>query len=152
MSVTVTVHATALVIGEAGILIRGEAGAGKSSLARQLLHEAAGRGLFSRLIGDDRVILSPCHGRVIARPVAVIEGAIEIRGIGIAMRRSEPAAVMRLVVDLSSGAPERMPEAGDETIAVCGVLLPRIRAGFGSLISDVIFQHASGNCDAIVTL
>ena len=48
------VHASALVVGEAGVLIRGPSGSGKSSLALALLALADNRRSFVRLIGDDR--------------------------------------------------------------------------------------------------
>lgn len=51
----VCVHGTAAVVGEAGVLIRGASGAGKSSLALALVDAAAARGLFARLVGDDRI-------------------------------------------------------------------------------------------------
>src|SRR5579885_12565 len=43
-------HATAAVVGEAGVLIRGPSGSGKSSLAFALIAAAKASGLFARLI------------------------------------------------------------------------------------------------------
>ena len=48
------IHATVVLVGEAGVLIRGASGSGKSALALALMSEAGRRGLFARLVGDDR--------------------------------------------------------------------------------------------------
>ncbi|MFL5080923.1 MAG: HPr kinase/phosphorylase, partial [Microvirga sp.] len=105
------VHATCVVIGEAGILIRGLSGTGKSSLALQLLTDAARAGRFGRLVGDDRVEIAALNGRLVARPVEPIEGRLEVRGVGIVGLAHEPAAVVRLVVDCAAEALVRLPEA-----------------------------------------
>jgi hypothetical protein len=105
-------HASALAIKEAGVLIRGASGSGKSRLALALITAARARGAFSRLIGDDRIKLENCSGRLIARGHSHILGQIEQRGVGILRLPFLPAAVIRLVVDLAPAdqAP-RHPEA-----------------------------------------
>jgi serine kinase of HPr protein (carbohydrate metabolism regulator) len=146
-----TIHATTIILGEAGILIRGEAGSGKSSLARQLLGEAASRHVFCRLVADDRTRVEPRNNRLIARSVEATGGLIEIRGIGILRQEAEPAVVVRLIVDLSAEEPERLPDPARGNVALCGVLLPRLRARTGANITDIVLGHASGLCDALVT-
>lgn len=74
------IHATAIAIGEAGILIRGASGSGKSVLALALIALAAQGGRFARLVADDRVELAARGGRLVARPVAPLEGIVERRG------------------------------------------------------------------------
>lgn len=121
-----TVHATCLVLGEAGILIRGAAGAGKSSLALELLDHADAAGRHARLVGDDRVRLSRHHGRVVARPNPALCRLIEIRGLGVRrLAQAAQAAVVRLVVDLVVETP-RLPERGAEDAAILGVRLTRV--------------------------
>ena len=61
-------HANALLLGATGVLLRGVSGAGKSALTLELIARARLRGDFARLIGDDRVMLENCNGRLIARP------------------------------------------------------------------------------------
>jgi HPr kinase/phosphorylase len=78
-----TIHATCVLIGEAGILIRGEAGSGKSTLARQLIHDARQKNLFASLVSDDRTWIVERHGRLLARVVESIAGLIEVRGAGL---------------------------------------------------------------------
>ncbi len=122
-----TIHAGCILIGETGILIRGATGAGKSTLARDLLTKAQMRGLFARLVSDDRTQLQATHGRLIACPVASIAGFIEIRGIGIMPMPHEPATIVRLIVDLAAAdAVPRMPEADDTRVRLCGVVIPRL--------------------------
>jgi serine kinase of HPr protein (carbohydrate metabolism regulator) len=118
-------HASALLIGEAGLLIRGASGSGKSALARELIAWAETAGRFGRLVSDDRVRVEARHGRLIARGVAPIAGRIEIRGIGLVNVPYEPAAVIRLVVDLDT-APVRLPAEADLAATWEGVTVPRI--------------------------
>src|SRR5262249_61203245 len=81
---TPTVHASAVLAGARGVLIRGPAGSGKSQLALALIL-AAETGLlrFARLIGDDRLHLEVHHGRLVVRPAATLAGRIEVRGVGV---------------------------------------------------------------------
>ncbi len=130
-----TIHASAVVIGESGVLIRGVSGAGKSALAAALVREALGRGLFSLLVGDDRIRLSVAGQRVSARPHPALAGLIETRGVGIVTVESEPAAVLRLVVDIGD-APDRMPETTDQSVIIEGVKLPRMRISATQSVQD----------------
>ena len=126
-----TVHASAVLVGARAVLIRGPAGAGKSRLALALL-QAAETGLlrFARLIGDDRVHLEPCHGRLLVRPAATLAGLLEVRNVGIRRLDHEPLAVVGCIVDLVAGEAERLPRAG-ETV-VLGIQLPRLAIGAGA--------------------
>ena len=123
----VRVHGTALVVGEAGVLLRGPSGSGKSSLALALLAEASRRGVYNALVADDRVAILARGGRLIARCVPGFEGKIERRGIGLVTAPWEKAAVMVRVFDLSTlgEAPDRMPEREGQHDEILGVRLPR---------------------------
>jgi serine kinase of HPr protein (carbohydrate metabolism regulator) len=144
-------HATALAIGEAGLLIRGPSGAGKSRLALDLLAEAGRRGLFARLVGDDRVALAHHAGRLLARPHPAIAGRIESRGEAILDLPHEHAVVVRLVVDIqpaNADAPARLP-APDPTTQLCGLDLPALTlAAAGphqaSLVLDYLWRKRNG--------
>ena len=135
------IHATALAIGEAGILIRGPSGAGKSRLALDLVAEARRRGLFGRLVGDDRIAIASRGGRLIARGHPTIAGQIESRGEGILDLNCEPAVVIRLVVDLDErAAPERLPAA--RAVSLHGIALPRLcLEGPGPGRGDAVIEH-----------
>jgi len=120
------IHASCVVLGEDGILVRGAAGSGKSTLVRDLIGLGAISGLFAALVADDRVALTLRNGRLVAAPHPAVAGLLEIRGLGLqAVEPTMPSAVLRLVVDLGPDAP-RMPEADGETVLLRGVALPRI--------------------------
>ena len=59
-----SLHATAVIHGESGILIFGPSGSGKSALALALMARASATGAFGALIGDDRIFVSEAHGRL----------------------------------------------------------------------------------------
>ena len=120
-----SVHASAVLAGARAVLIRGPAGSGKSQLALALI-QAAETGLlrFARLVGDDRVHLEACNGRLLVRPADALAGLIEVRGLGIRRLDHEPHAVVGLIVDLAARDAERMPGPGEATI--CGIPLPRL--------------------------
>ena len=131
MADAATVHASAVLVGARAVLIRGPAGAGKSRLALALI-QAADSGLlgFARLVGDDRILLSAAHGRLLARPAPALAGLIEVRGLGIRRLDYEPVAVVGLVVDLAAPAAERMPTSAPET-TIFGIRLPHVEVGAG---------------------
>jgi HPr kinase/phosphorylase len=122
-------HASAVVIGEAGVLIRGPSGAGKSSLAFALIAAAEDAGLFARLVGDDRIGIKSRGGRLIAYGHPMILGKIERRGQGIFEIPFLPAAVIRLVIGLAGEeeAPPRYPKPDHDQIELAGVTLPFLR-------------------------
>jgi HPr kinase/phosphorylase len=122
---SISIHASAVAVGEAGIIIRGAAGAGKSSLALGLITAAQRAAWFARLVGDDRIELRRRGGRLIARGHPLVRGMVERRGQGIVHVAHEGAVVARLVIDIL--APEsaaRYPEKMKDYIILCGVKLP----------------------------
>jgi serine kinase of HPr protein (carbohydrate metabolism regulator) len=118
-------HATAVMVGEAAVLIRGPSGAGKSQLALALLSQARRRGLFAALVGDDRVAVSVAGGRALVRGHPAVEGWIEERGSGLLPQASERVGVVRCVVDLME-APPRLPEADAPLAPLMGVMAPAL--------------------------
>jgi len=81
---TEQVHGTAVAINGKGVLLLGDAGAGKSDLALRLIDRGA------RLVADDRVDLVHEGGRIVMSAPGAIAGLLEVRGLGIF--RLEPAA------------------------------------------------------------
>ncbi|MEO8669403.1 MAG: serine/threonine protein kinase [Bauldia sp.] len=129
MSRPATVHASALLAGETGILIRGASGSGKSSLLLALLDRASP----ARLVADDRVILRPVHDRLLAFAPVELAGLVEIRGQGIVRRPFVSPVVIRLVVDLLP--PElcaRFPDMVEAATLVDGVELACLRLPAGA--------------------
>jgi serine kinase of HPr protein (carbohydrate metabolism regulator) len=109
-----TIHATAVAVRGAGVLLLGPPGSGKSDLALRLIDRGA------VLIADDRVMATAKgDGLWLSAPLA-IAGLIEVRGLGLlTLARTEAAAV--LVVDLVS-TPDRLPVRALREVA--GVRLP----------------------------
>jgi serine kinase of HPr protein (carbohydrate metabolism regulator) len=122
-----SLHATAVVHGESGVLILGPSGSGKSALALALMARASTTGAFSALIGDDRIFVNEAHGRLIARGAANMAGVIERRTAGLITVRHEPEAVVRLAVELCERGRRwpRMPD-DNQSLIVGEVTLPRL--------------------------
>ena len=115
-----TVHATAVLVGADGVLIRGESGAGKSALALALIERGG------RLIADDRLTLSVCHGRIVASAAQATSGMIELRGRGVISVAHERSGVIRLIADIvDDEGLERMPEQHQLSATLAGIVLPR---------------------------
>ena len=132
----ISVHASAVLVGDRAVLIRGPSGSGKSRLAFDLI--VAGRsGQLPPviLVGDDRVYLEARQTGLFVRPVRELAGLIEIRGLGIRRCAFAPEAMVGLVVDLGADDAERLPAPESRSTAVSGVELPRlpVNAGFAPL-------------------
>ena len=122
-------HASAVVIGERGVLLRGASGAGKSLLALTLIERVTRAGGYAALVADDRVWGEVAHGRLIVRGAAATAGLCERRGLGLTPAPFAPEAVVRLLVDISprDRTPPRMPERDDLYDEIFGLRLPRLR-------------------------
>ena len=132
MTPEASVHASAVLVGDRGVLIRGPSGAGKSRLAFDLiLAGRAGQVPPAILVGDDRVYLDTVGGQLVVRPVPELAGLIEIRGLGIRRCDVVREAVVALVVDLDAADAERLPPPEALQTRLNGVLLPRIPVGMG---------------------
>ena len=107
-----TIHACALIVGDAGILIRGPSRSGKSSLTLALLAAAKAEGRLARLVADDRVGLSVEGGRLFGAPHPLIAGQIEQRGTGILTLPYKGKARLTHVVDLVSGSEQTIAPSG----------------------------------------
>lgn len=71
------IHGGLLSIYGKGVLIRGESGMGKSEIALELIK----RGHI--LVADDRVDCYRIHNKIIGKAPELLEGMLEIRGIGV---------------------------------------------------------------------
>jgi HPr kinase/phosphorylase len=123
----ISLHATAVIYREYGVLILGPSGSGKSALALALMARASGAGAFGALVGDDRIFFRKAHGRLVARGAANMAGVIERRTAGLIAVRHEPAAIVRLAVELCERGRQwpRMPDDHD-CLIVGEVGLPRL--------------------------
>jgi HPr kinase/phosphorylase len=121
------IHASCVVIGERGVLIRGASGSGKSRLALRLMQQARLQNRFFALVSDDRTLLTPCRGRagdrLIARPHPLTAGILERRGIGLVKSPHQSAARVDLVIDLQADLPERLPDQSLGTTILANIRL-----------------------------
>ncbi|MEM6494193.1 MAG: HPr kinase/phosphatase C-terminal domain-containing protein [Pseudomonadota bacterium] len=100
--------ASALAINGRALLLEGEPGSGKSSLALALIERGA------QLIGDDAVVLTredrSREVRLIASPPPNIEGLLEVRGVGLLRYPVAPPTQVALILSLDAAA-ARLPDA-----------------------------------------
>ena len=93
------IHGSCAARGNAGVLLTGPPGAGKSSLVLRLLRYGF------RLVADDRVDIDAG----VARPAAGLAGLLEVRGLGIVRLDHLSAAQLYLLVRLTDATPARLP-------------------------------------------
>ncbi|GHB25154.1 HPr kinase [Pseudovibrio japonicus] len=120
------IHATCLVVGTKGILIRGPSEAGKSALALELMERAHHNGNFAALVADDRVYVSEKNGRLVGSCPSPIKGKAELRGYGIIDVPYLDTAVIHMVLDLEAREEiDRLPDEQTLTCELCSVKLIR---------------------------
>jgi RNase adaptor protein for sRNA GlmZ degradation len=112
-----TLHATAVALDGAAVLLFGRSGTGKSDLALRLID----RGWT--LVADDRVVVFAADGALKARAPAAIAGLIEVRNIGIVSEPALAEAHVVMAIDLEPGA-ERLPEP--RVRQFCGIDVPLV--------------------------
>lgn len=103
---TVLHRATCVALSGRAILIEGEPGSGKSSLALALIDRGA------VLIGDDGVILTARAGQLYASPPPNIAGLLEVRNLGLLQFPTVSDVRVDLVIQLDPDAP-RFVEAAE---------------------------------------
>ncbi len=97
------VHATTVAIDGRGVMLTGQAGSGKSSLALQLMAYGA------VLVADDRTQLQIDGTALVASCPSNLQGLIEARGLGILRAPVPMPAPVVLVVDMDHRETERLP-------------------------------------------
>jgi HPr kinase/phosphorylase len=109
----VNIHASCVLLADAGmafgtprnagVLLLGQSGAGKSDIALRMIE------LGALLVSDDRTELFVHNGALIARPPTSLAGLLEIFGMGIMKMQYAASADIGLAVALQHGKPERLP-------------------------------------------
>ena len=111
----VNIHASCVLLGDAGkvfgapedagVLLLGESGKGKSDLALRLVERGA------QLVTDDRCEISARDGALYARAPKSLAGLIEVRGAGIVALPFATEARIALAVEMmEEGYVPRMPQ------------------------------------------
>jgi HPr kinase/phosphorylase len=123
-----TLHATTVAIGDAGIMILGPAGSGKSALALQLMAYGA------QLVADDQTCLATTTDGIAASAPAPLTGLVEARFVGILNAPVRDSVILRLVVDLGQQEVSRLP--------------PRRSIRVNGRVIDLVFGHPSAHFPA----
>jgi serine kinase of HPr protein (carbohydrate metabolism regulator) len=118
-------HATAIVIGDRGVLIRGASGSGKTTLALAVIAAARAAGRFGVLLADDQVLLSVREGRLICHTPPAIAGLVEVQGTTPQPVFYERSAVIDLLVTLVEQA-EAPRYSEDRWSEIAGCMLPEL--------------------------
>lgn len=129
-------HASCIALGPRAILIKGASGAGKSSLALELMAFGAA------LVADDRTRLIVLDRVLIASCPPAIRGQIEARGVGILAAEPAGATAVAALVDLDLSAPARLP--GPARITVCGIEIDLICGKSVPTLAPAILQYLKG--------
>ncbi len=133
-------HASAVALNGAAVCILGVSGAGKSSLALQLMGMGAG------LVADDgcRIVRDGDTLRVDA--VDTIRGRIEARGVGILNATAVGPARLAFWVDLDRTEADRLPQKREK---VClGVSLPIVHNVPTPYFAAAILQYLKAGRNA----
>jgi len=125
-------------IGQAGVLIVGKSGSGKSELALELTS------LGARLIADDQTELRREGDTIRLFAPPPLRGLIELRGLGILRAEWLEGVALAVVVDLDEVETKRLPERHVTTLL--GLTLPRLRYCDSRVFAIglkhyVLFQH-----------
>ncbi len=118
---SLTLHANCLILGNKGVLLKGESASGKSALTLALVERASWSGNYGCLVSDDYTELFLKQKKLYGRAPEKLRGGIEIRGAGLYRMAFEPEVVINFVVSLSKEA-KRFPEG--EKITYCGIEVP----------------------------
>jgi serine kinase of HPr protein (carbohydrate metabolism regulator) len=138
---TRNIHATAVLLGDRGILITGDSGSGKSTLALGLIRQFGLAGGFARFVADDQVFLDARNGRLLARTPDTIAGLVEVHGLGPRAIGHEGVAAIDLVVRLVA-APEALRFQEDRHVVVEGCSLPVLDLEARNLAACAAAIHA----------
>ena len=120
-----------------GVLIEGPSGSGQSDLALRALSQGF------RLVADDRVVVWASGGRLFGRAPEILNGLIELRGLGVMTQPSLTLAEVAFVV--RAGVPERLPDPAWTTIR--DVRLPRLDLALGDASTPAKLKHALTHFD-----
>lgn len=117
-------QASCVAIDGRAVLIEGQPGSGKSSLALALIDRGA------QLVGDDGVLFETAGGVLLASPVPTIRGLIEVRNVGLVSMPTADRVPVALLLSLDPAAPRHVETAPQ--VERAGISLPHIQLWPGS--------------------
>lgn len=136
-------HGNIVVLGRIGVLMLGPSGSGKTRLSRLLIERWQARDLYASWVADDRFLIEPTGGQVMAKPPSNLQGQAELRGHGIEDIQFQHRAILDLVVKLVPKKDiERMPLEKDYSPTADFPSLPMI------LIPDNELNHGADLVEA----
>ena len=115
------VHSSSVELDGKAVLIKGESGSGKSSLALKLIM------LGANLIADDQTVIFMKRNNVFLRTPETLPRCLEIRRVGLINVPFCSEAELKLVVDLSKSETERLPNSKNTKINILGYSFPFYR-------------------------
>jgi serine kinase of HPr protein (carbohydrate metabolism regulator) len=132
MAEEVHLHGSTVAVGDAGVILLGRPGAGKSDLALRLIDQpgcgTSGVLRETHLVADDQTRVRRDGTRLLASAPPALHGLLEIRGLGIVTVPPAAEVELRLAVQLGpAGEIERLPDLAESRIEILGIALPLIR-------------------------
>lgn len=98
--------------GLCAVILRGPSGSGKSDMALRMIHAEG-----ATLVADDWVELTQTATGLLASPPTILEGLLEVRGLGLLKQPFVSGIPVKLIVDLVERADmPRLPEPDFEVI------------------------------------
>jgi HPr kinase/phosphorylase len=133
-------HGSAVAVGEHALLIIGATGAGKTTLALEMI------ALGAALIADDRVEVrpgGPGPGGAIQLWLSAppgIAGLVEMRGFGLVRLTARAGATLKLIADLDQAETERLPPRRERVLSgiACPVMLCKGRPSLASALTCLL--------------
>lgn len=133
-------HASCVAFNGQAVLVLGASGAGKSSLALQLM------AFGGVLVSDDRTCLQTGNGGIMASAPAAIKGLIEARGVGILAAQKCALAEVKLIVDLDNLEQDRLPKK--RAYILLGQPIPMLHKVDAPHFPAAIIQYIKGGRSA----
>ncbi|WP_102109591.1 HPr kinase/phosphorylase [Oceaniglobus roseus] len=126
-------HAGCVALNGRGLLIRGAAGRGKSTLALRLMAHGAA------LVADDRTRIARQGGILFASAPPTLPPLIEARGLGLLRADLLAQAALAAVVDLDRASEGRLPRPA--TCDILGLPLPLLAGGDLPHLDAMLIQY-----------
>lgn len=128
-------HGSAVAVGERALLIIGAPGAGKTTLAMEMI------ALGAELIADDRVEVQLDDARQLSlsAPPGIL-GLIEMRGFGLIRLAVRPLGALKLIADLDHSETERMPPRREQVFSgiVCPIMSCKGRPSLAAALTCLL--------------